>query len=1242
MAKSLFFYLLFLLSYIANAQSGNDSVTHSLYFIGDAGEPFIVESTLGNVLRENIRTSGADATVLFLGDNIYPKGMPDPQDPYRIEAEEILKTQADWIRDLNVKGIFIPGNHDWMRGRKQGWEQLTHQQQWLDSLNDKHITLLPRDGCPGPVEIPLNETTMLVILDTQWFLHPWDKPGEESECDAKTPAEALHLLNDIFARHASKRIIVAGHHPLITYGEHGGVFRLKDHLFPLTEANSKLYLPMPVVGSFYPLFRKWLGDIQDTSHPLYKEMIKGLSSVFAQYPGTIYAAGHEHALQALVKDSVYYVGSGSGVKTTHVKKKKHTRFAASKTGFVRADLFKSGKVRLNYIQVDSDFPAGNVIFRDSLAGLKASPLATSSPESPNFSNTFVRVKASTQYAAGSTKKKLLGENYRAAWQQEIEVPVFDLGNQRGGLKILKKGGGMQTLSLRLEDSTGREFVLRSIEKFPEKAVPEMFRKTFIQDLVQDQISASHPYAAVVIPSLAEAAGIYHTNPKVVYIPDDPRLGIYQKDFANTLALFEERPAGDWSDKSFFGNSEDIVNTSKVLEKTAKDNDNRVDQAFVLRARLFDMWIGDWDRHDDQWRWATFESKKGDVYRPVPRDRDQTFFVNEGVIPKIWSRKWALPKFEGFDEDVNWPSGLAFNARYFDRSFLTEPDEDAWINTARDLQRRLTDEVIENAIREWPKEIFNLHGEDVIRKLKARRSDLVANAVSHYEFLARDVDVVGSNKNEYVEVSRLPEGDVHVKMFKINKDGEHEKKLYDRLFKHSETKSIRIYALGGDDRFDVKGNASKSILVRVIGGDGKDSLLDNSQVRGLRHKTLYYDIKNAGNPLVSNGETGNKMSTDRAVNRYDRKAFKYNRLAPLIFGNFNPDDGLFVGGGFYYQTEGFRKSPFKSRHLGLVSVAPRTNSYNFLYRADFTDVIGKWGLEVNADIKAPNYVNNFFGLGNESIFDRDIDDDPQYDLDNAIEFYRFRFEEIRLETSLTRKVGGFASIKIGPALQRIEIEEPDDDRFIDDFAGTLPYDLYSEFNTYVGANWNFTLDKKNHAQMPSRGIVFSLSGRNMAGVDERANDFPSYEGSLSIYQSISAPARVVFAARIGGGLNTGDYEFYQAQVLDGKTELRGFRKTRFYGDRKFYTNLELRIKLFNFRTYLFPASMGILGFHDLGRIWYKNEDGIDPSAPSGKSNAWHKGWGGGLWFTPFNMSVLSVEAGHSEEGTLAYVRLGYMF
>jgi hypothetical protein len=1158
----------------------------------------------------------------------------------RERATSILQTQVDWIKGLGAKSIFIPGNHDWHRGGRKGWERITNQQAWIDSLNDKQITLLPRDGCPGPEEIPIGDQAVLVILDTQWLLHPFGKPAEESSCDAKTPADVLLALTDVFTRHPGKRIIVAAHHPMITYGEHGGVFTLKDHIFPLTSFAPKLYIPMPVVGSIYPFYRKFIGDIQDTSHPTYKEMVRGITNLLTQYPGSVYVAGHEHALQAIQKDSTYFVVSGSGSKTTNVSKKKYARFAASVIGFVKADIFKNGSIRFQFIEVDAGFPKGLVLYKDSLpAPYVSQQISQQLPAA--LAQKVVRVKASNQYHSGSGKQKILGANYRAEWEQEIEVPVFDLGNERGGLTILQKGGGQQTLSLRLADSTGREFVLRSIEKFPEKAVPEAFRKTFIQDLVQDQISAAHPYAAIVVPPMADAAGIYHTNPRLVYIPDDPRLGIYRKDFANTLSLFEERPAGDWSDMAHFGNSGNIINTSKVLEKLAKDNDNSVDQLFVLRSRLFDLLLGDWDRHDDQWRWATFESKKEETYRPIPRDRDQTFFVNEGIIPKFWSRRWALPKFEGFNDDIRWPSGLSYNARYFDRSFLTALSEEDWAATAKELQQQITDEVIETAIRKWPKEIYEHHGEEVISKLKARRAKLVEYAVAHYKFLAKDVDVVGSNKNEQVDVSRFPNGDVQVQMFKIDKKGERGKKMYDRLFKNQETRSISVYALGGEDKFQIGGSARTSILVRIIGGDGKDVLLDSSHVNGLGKETLFYDIKH-DSQVITQGEVGDRTSKDPAVNTYDRMAFKYNRLAPLVFGNFNPDDGIFVGAGVYFQKEGFRKTPFKNRHVGMFSYAPRTSSFNFLYRGDFTDVIGKWGVEVNADIKAPNYVNNFFGMGNETEFDKDIDENPAYDLDRPIDYYRFRFEEERLELFLTRKIGSAGFLKIGPALQQIAIEKTSDARFIDDFANTLPYDLFVESNNYLGVGWDFTFDKRNQIQFPSRGVVLKVAGRNMQGTDNKATDFSSYEGSFSFYQSFRFPARVVFAARVGGGLNTGNYEFYQAQILDGKTELRGFRKTRFYGDRKFYTNLEMRIKLFNIRTYLFPASLGILGFHDLGRVWYKDASGVDPSAASGKSNAWHKGWGGGLWFTPFNLTVLSLEAGHSEEGTLAYVRLGFMF
>ncbi|HEY0655683.1 MAG TPA: BamA/TamA family outer membrane protein [Chryseosolibacter sp.] len=1237
--KSSIYSLLIVLGLPLITLAQNQSpVSHTLFLVGDAGEPLVSESPIGTVLRNQVSQAAPNATVLYLGDNIYPSGLSDPAGSSRMPGEKVLSVQTDWIRGLRAKGIFIPGNHDWAHWGRKGYQYIQYQQAWLDSLHDQNFTLLPREGCPGPVEVSVSDKFLLVILDTQWFLHQYDKPGAEGPCDAKTTAEVMTLLADIFEKNYDKRIIVAAHHPLITYGDHGGVFSWKDHLFPLTDANPHWYLPMPVIGSFYPLYRKYFGHIQDTSHPIYQEFAQGIQDLLKAYPGSMYVAGHEHALQYIVKDSTHYIVSGSASKFSDVKQKRYAKFAKGVLGFTRVQLLENGESRIEFFEVDKNFPEGKSLYQATVKSVQALRDSIASRHASGAQTEYT-VAASQIYKASAIKEFFLGENYRKEWAIPVTVPVFDIGKLHGGLTILQKGGGQQTLSLRLEDKSGHEYVIRSVEKFPEKAIPEMFRKTFAQDLVQDQISAAHPYAALAVPGMAEAAKIYHTNPKLMYVPDDAGLGPYRKTFANTLVLFEERPAGDWSESSHFGNSHKIVNTAKVLEKLAEDNDHSVDQKFVLRSRLFDMVIGDWDRHDDQWRWATFEDKKAQTFRPIPRDRDQAFFVNEGLLSKLWSRKWALPKFEGFDDEIRWPSGLSFNARYFDRSFLTGLSASDWKDGAQELRANLSDSSIENSVKRLPQNIYSIHGAEIIRKLKARRDAIERYALEHYKFLSREVDVPGSNKRERFEIERQPDGDTKVQVFKMAKDGAKGKKIFDRTFKQTETKEVRLFGLGGNDAFAIQGNARQSARIRIIGGDGNDSVSIEGDATPRR--IFYYD--NAFDKPAKGLK--DRTSNNATVNYYDRKAFRYDRVAPLIIANFNPDDGLFVGAGVIGILNGFRKDPFRQRHILTGSVAPRTQSFNFLYRGTFADVLGKWDLDLSADVKSPNFVNNFFGWGNESVYNDDIEEQPGFDeLDESIDYYRYRFEELRLEPSLIRNFGRNSFIKIGPAFQRIEMEEPDgaEPRFIADYASSISDDLFNEYRSYAGANWQLMFDTRDNKNFAKRGIAFSIEGRNMDGLNKSQSNFSSYESSLSLVHSFRSAGRLVFAVRAGGGLNRGDYEFYQAQVLSGRTELRGYRKTRFYGDRKFYSNFEVRLRLKNFKSYLFPASFGLLGFHDLGRVWYKDQNGIDPSAASGTSHVWHKGFGGGLWFTPFNLTILSTELARSREGTMGYVRLGFMF
>ncbi|MDN5203902.1 BamA/TamA family outer membrane protein [Fulvivirgaceae bacterium BMA10] len=1221
-----FSFLFIIQPYAFGSTVQSDSLLHTIYLIGDAGEPapgiHLDQNLL--LLENQLMASGEKSTVIFLGDNIYPMGLPEKNHHSRKSAERKINEQIEIVKKYEGQIAFIPGNHDWKKGKRKGHAYILNQEEYVENALDSANVFLPDGGCPGPVEIHPNEEMVIIILDTQWFLHPWEKPEEESDCDAKSSVEVFVKLEDVLRRNSHKKIVIAAHHPMYTYGIHGGKSTFKQHLFPLTDMSDGLYIPLPVIGSIYPLYRKYIGNIQDATNARYKVMRRAMISLFEQYPNLIYASGHEHSLQYITNNKVHYVVSGSGSKTTPVKQGKYAKFVQSKKGFARINYYTNGDVKLEMWSPTAD-KKGVKIYETTLFNQKYDPTQAYDfvPDGIDFSDSTVTMAASQRYKATKGKQTWLGENYRKEWSQEIQIPVFDIGKEKGGLKILQRGGGMQTKSLRLENPEGRQYVLRSIEKYPEKAIPAILRGSFAAEIVEDQISSSHPYGFYVIPQLADAAGIYHTNPKYVYLPDDPRFGVYRPDFANTLALFEERPSGDQGDADFFGNSKKIYSTPKMLEKLYKDNDNRVDQKFVLRNRLFDLVIGDWDRHDDQWRWASFEKGKGLEFRPIPRDRDQAFFRGDGIVPSIASRKWALPKTEGFNPEVRYVEGFMNNGRFFDRSFLNELSAKDWRKMADNLKEKLTDEVIEKAVKTWPTEIYQLSGERIISTLKARRNIIGNEAQKYYAFLAKAVDVFGSNKTELFKVERVDDNKTKVTVRKISKDGDVKRKMYERTFKTDETKEIRLYGLNGDDQFQISGDVKKGIKVRVIGGEGDDLIEDNSKVSNGGKKTWIYDTK-TGNTIKFGSESKDKTSDDPGVNEYNRKAFKYNVTIPLIYANINADDGLWLGGGFLATKHGFRKDPFKSKHFVLGSYAFNTSSFNLKYKGDFAKVLGNWDVQFNADLQGPDFAHNYFGLGNESAFDKDT---------YGIEYYRVRYENFLFNVLLRKRLGEKKVFSFGPTYQSIEVEQTEN-RFISDTnnpANDVSPNVF-ETKEFAGLRFGLEIDSRDSKALTKRGVYLNIGGEIFAAANKNTDDLTRLTGELALYHTFKVPGNITFATRVGGSKLFGDFEFYQAAILSGTQNLRGYRKTRFAGESSFYSNTDIRIKLFGFRSYLFPGYFGIQGFYDVGRVWLDGEN----------SSEWHSTYGGGIWVAPFRTAVVSLSLGKSEEETLPLIGLGFFF
>ena len=543
-----------------------DSINHTIYLIGDAGERDNILSNFSKVNQHYLTES--KSTIVFLGDNIYPAGMPDKKAKGRQEAERIISDQINLLNDNNLKGYFIPGNHDWANGTQTGLKHVLNQEKFIKKYTEQKKIFLPGMGCPGPAVVHINKEIVLIAIDTQWWLHGFEKsPNTPGECDFDTPDKVIDALTNMLSDYNDKQVIVLGHHPIYSDGNHGGNFTFKDHLFPLTNLNKSLYLPLPFIGSIYPLYRKKLGNIQDLPHPEYQYLIKSLNGVFSKYEGIIYAAGHEHSLQYHFNNNNHYIVSGTGSKTAYVSKKGGAVFSASEKGYFKLISLKNGGFWIEAVAI-SPLGEEKTLFKRKIKRKVINKITDNLVISEKAADldTVVEVAAGPNYAASDFKKLLFGSHYRNAWTTEIKVPVIDLQNTYGGLIPIQKGGGMQTKSLRLSAGTGHQYVFRSIQKDPSSILPEEFRQTFADDILQDQISSAHPYGAFVIPDLAEASKIFYSIPQLRVVPDDNALKQYRSDFANLLVLFEQRPDDNLSDIENYGFTSNAIGTTNLISK----------------------------------------------------------------------------------------------------------------------------------------------------------------------------------------------------------------------------------------------------------------------------------------------------------------------------------------------------------------------------------------------------------------------------------------------------------------------------------------------------------------------------------------------------------------------------------------------------------------------------------------------------------------------------------------------------
>lgn len=1200
--NALLAFMLVLNSTHLKAQTTQSDIHKTIFLFGDGGA-LTAPETFFEDFSEHFKKQNK-TIALFLGDNIYEKGLQPKNHPQRSHSEELLLKQWNGVKNVVNQAIFIPGNHDWYH---DGYNSIKEQRKFINDQKEKKLLFYPKTDCPIE-SVSLSDNIQLIVVDSQWYLENWDNhPTINKNCSIKSKEKFLDELNSEIQKFPSKNVLLALHHPLITYGDHGGNHGLKSHLFPL-----KKKIPMPGLATLGQLLRSPGGVIkQDVANARYNDLIRNLTVMLDGNPNVIVVSGHDHNLQLIEAPYFTQIVSGSISKQKRLGKGPYLTFGTDDKGFIALNIFEDGSIDVAFYTNDS---GKTPVFSKKIP----TPFKESykKPFSTNFPETIkTSVYSQEQTNVSGFHKMLWGDHYREIYGTPIEAKVALLDTLYGGLTPLRAGGGMQTNSLRLMDKEGKQFVMRAVRKnvtrliqkefFNDVIIDDGFEETLFEELLLDQFTASHPYAALVIPDLAQPIGLLQAIPELFYIPKQPALENFNHTFGDELYLIEERAHKAYSGDSLFNEADKFRNTDDMLDKIFSTDKNRVDEVAFIRARIFDMLVGDWDRHEDQWRWAEFKDIDGiDVFRPIPRDRDQVFSNFDGTIYSII--KFISPstkRFAVYDSIISKSDLKWFNIAggRLDDYLLSNSDRSVWLEQTKLIQQAITDEVIEKAFSKMPEAAKDDSFLKIKQNLKARRNNLSSIVENHYDYFIRHQIIMATHKDDFIDIERLPDGKTHV-MVSRNIKGNRERVLVDRIFDSKETKEIWIYGLDDKDHFTVSGDGPAKIRLRLIGGYGDDM----------------YNIQNGKNVKVYDWKFENNVvqSKDRARinfnNHYDTNTLDTEKdlmnvqvFVPNI--GFNPDDGFFIGTSTTFIKNGFIRHPFTHQHTIKTGYFFATQGVDLSYQGIFARALGKFNLETDLRFTSDNFAQNFFGFGNQT---QNLEDDEGLDFNRV----KMSIYQANIKLRNTNLVDLSYYFKAG--YESVEVEETSD-RFIETTTVEVE-DRKHFYNATIGLEY----DNLNNKLYPTRGMQFF--GEAGASTSDNALDgsFGFFDAQWFTYFPITKMERWVLKTSVYTQLRTSaNIEFYQAANLGGNNGLRAYRTERFTGKNSLAGGADLRFHAGKVKTGIVPLRLGVFAGADAGRVWLSDDH----------SDKWHRSYGGGLWITGAEMITGTFQLFNGDDG-----------
>ena len=1188
----------------------NADLLHEIVVVGDAGN---ADEPKGKQLLQTVerylKNDSLPKTLLFMGDNIYPLGMPKKDEKHRKKAEMKIDAQIALAQYVNGKTIFLPGNHDWYHGL----DGLIRQKDYVKKQLGKNAYLPKKYEAIDVVEI--NDQLSIITVDSEWFIQNWDKHSKiNEESFIKTREDFFEEFRSLVNKNQNKITLVAIHHPMRTNGSHGGYFSLRNHVYPYKK------VLLPVLGSVGNYLRKTTGaSPADMQHTYYRMLVDRLETITKDQEQVVFVSGHEHNLQYIEDDGIKQLISGAGSKTEEARSVQPTSYSLGNLGFATLKVYENNKVD---VAIHKMVDGGEEI---SFQKTIVEPVVADTHYQPvTQTETMASVYPQKATQKSGFYRFLFGEHYRSVFGTKIQAPVADLTTLYGGLTPIISGGGNQSLSLRLKDNDGKQYVMRGLRKsskqflqsalFKDNYIKDQLDDTYILDFIDDYYTTSHPYVPFIIGNLSDAVGLYHTNPKLFYVPKQNVLGKYNDRYGDELYMIEERPHKSQKEIESFGNGEDILSTTDVLQRLEKDEKYKVDTQMYLRARIFDFLIGDWDRHADQWRWTEKKQGKEVVFQPIPRDRDQAFAKIDGNLLSLVKKLPALRHMQNYTKDFANPRWINKTAFPLDKVFLQSTTLADWQNTAQQIAESVTDEVIAETFALLPQEVQQQYTQDIVETLKARRSKLVDFVADYYKELFQYAAVVGTNKKDIFEVQTFADR-VEVAQYRNKKSGKVHTESY--VYKPETTKELWIYGLDDDDEIIVRGEKSP-IKLKLIGGRNNDVYDVQTQ-----NKATVFDYKSRNNTLEKAPKTKAVLRDQYQLNQYDYRKTPLTIFSLLPDVGYNKDNGTMLGINASLTVNKFNQNPYTQKHQLRAKYDFSTSGLMATYTGSFKDYsrTGFWVLEGLAT--SSNFSRNFFGKENLETYDHEKFEDN---------YYRVRTSQFEIKPSYEWRGRNGSAFLVGATYESTKIEKTQN-RLIDEQLITDLNDSYNRAN-YWGARLQYQFENFDNKNEPTTGLAFSFLYGTRFSTAKFDDNNQYLTSKLNFVVPLSRNKKLTWSSsylveKIFGN----DYHFYQAASIGQNNGLRGYRQQRFIGNASFVTSQDLRFKMQQISNGVLPLSYGIYAGYDMGKIWSDFD----------AHNKWLYSYGGGFWLNA--LDALSVHVGafsSKEESVLINFGLGFKF